>query len=164
MKLRLSERAGFCWSAPLLVASIVWEGVIHTAWLLFAWPWVRRGERARVGRLLRQRPLFLRASSVILLAIGLSVLSGCGTAPAVDASFGRPFDTGTSFSFQMRELGWTFRQLVLSDSVDSGRELSEDITSVFWDPYALASMREDLSALFEPELGQLGETFSLLGW
>jgi hypothetical protein len=166
MKCRLSDRAGFWWSAPLLVASIAWEGVVHTAWMLLAWPCVRSGERARVVRLLRQRALSLRPLSLLLVGMGLTFASGCQMASSVETSFNnRPFDTGTSFSFQMRALGWTFDQLIMSQSSgDSGRELSEDITSVFWDPYALASMQEDLSSLFDPEPGKLGETFSLLGW
>lgn len=144
MRCRIPDGAGFWCTAPLLAVSIAWEGIVHHAWLLGVWPWVRGRERARVARLLRRRVL----PQALSLGLALGLLAGCQTSGSAGAGRERPFDTGTSFSFQIRELGWTFQELLFSDSLEDSRRF----------------LQEDLSALFDPELDQLGETFSLLGW
>ncbi len=108
----LPRWCGFWISAPLLVASVLWEGVYSAfaaLWLLFR----RDQARARVRRIL----LGSRAVLGVGVIAALLGLSGCGSFP------------GTSFRFQVNEFMWSTKTLLHMESGPG--EVLEDMQSIF---------------------------------
>jgi len=117
---------------------------------------------------------------VAVLAVGLIFVasSGCASSTSTQRFQGSP---GSSFAFQMDQLRWSLYELFFWETPaenwqelkeDTGEfvggtsltELGTDAQEILWDPKALDSMQEDLGTFFDPEPGQMQETFELLGW
>jgi len=121
-----------------LLASIAWEGAYNLVCLLvFVLPWRRRLARDRV-RTLMSRTTMQRLwilSSTLVLASAVWLGVGCH----------HPGQSG-SFQRQIDDFAWSV-EVLAEDKDPPMREIAHDLT-----------------VTFDPEWGQLAETFQLLGW
>jgi hypothetical protein len=157
----LASEVGMCVRLTRLVLSIILEGVF-TLIQFILFPLRRTAERARI------RDVIVGRSGVVSVAfLTLLAVSGCSTT-----------QPGGSFQKQIDETVWSAKQLITADDAQksleddlqdfsgdlTGEELRWELEQIFLSPDAQASLESDLRDFSDPELGQLRETFEMLGW
>lgn len=117
-----------------LTASVAVE-ILYNSVAMVAFLLRRGTERGRIARAMRSRPGF-GLGAAALVGAALMLAPGC-----------QPIERqpGSSFDKQVDETWWSVKEIT---------------TSPGWSE----SMLWDLEQLTDPELGQMEETLSLLGW